>query len=49
VDAPQKDGNASMTEEFKRPNPWKKKKMMMMMIMMMTKKSSAKMLMLHFV
>jgi hypothetical protein len=26
VDAPQKDGNASTPEEFKRPNPWKKKK-----------------------
>jgi hypothetical protein len=35
VDAPVKDGNASMPEQAKRPNPWmkkkKKKKMMMMM------------------
>jgi hypothetical protein len=26
VDAPGNDGNASMTEQVKRPNPWKKKK-----------------------
>jgi hypothetical protein len=34
VDAPGKYGNASMPEQVKRPNPWrkKKKKMMMMMI-----------------
>jgi hypothetical protein len=34
VDAPGKDGNASMPEEVKRPNPWrkKKKKKKMMMI-----------------
>jgi hypothetical protein len=31
VDAPGKDGNASMPEEVKRPNPWRK---MMMMISM---------------
>jgi len=24
VDAPGNDGNASMPEEFKRPNPWRK-------------------------
>jgi hypothetical protein len=30
VDAPRNDDNASMPEEFKRPNPWRK---MMMMIM----------------
>jgi hypothetical protein len=24
VDAPGNDGNASMTEQFKRPNPWRK-------------------------
>jgi hypothetical protein len=33
VDAPGNDGNASMPEHFKRPNPWRKKKMMMMMMM----------------
>jgi hypothetical protein len=32
VDAPGKDGNASMPEQFKRPNPWRKKKKMMMMM-----------------
>ena len=40
VDAPGNDGNASMPEQVKRPNPWrrrkkkkkKKKKMMMMMM-----------------
>jgi hypothetical protein len=31
VDAPRKDGNASMPEQVKRPNPWRK------MVMMMTK------------
>ena len=37
VDAPANDGNASMPEQVKRPNPWmKKKKKMMMMMMMMT-------------
>jgi hypothetical protein len=30
VDAPENDGNASMPEEVKRPNPWRK--MMTMMI-----------------
>jgi hypothetical protein len=29
VDAPGKDGNASMQEQVKRPNPWRKKMMMM--------------------
>jgi hypothetical protein len=32
VDVPENDGNASMPEQVKRPNPWKKKKMMMMII-----------------
>ena len=49
VDAPANDGNASMPEQVKRPNQWRKKKkkkkkmmmmMMMMMIMMITKCSS---------
>jgi hypothetical protein len=35
VEAPGNDGNASMSEQVKRPNPWrkknKKKKMMMML------------------
>jgi hypothetical protein len=41
VDALGNDGNASLPEQVKRPNPWgkkkkkKKKKMMMMMMMMM--------------
>jgi len=30
ADAPRNDGNASMPEQVKRPNPWRK--MMMMMI-----------------
>jgi hypothetical protein len=30
VDAPGKDGNASMPEQVKRPNPWRKMMMMMM-------------------
>ena len=34
VDAPRNDGDASIPEQVKRPNPWKM--MMMMMIMMMT-------------
>jgi len=29
-DAPGNDGNASMAEQFKRPNPWRKMTMMMM-------------------
>jgi hypothetical protein len=33
VDAPRKDGNASMPEQVKRPNPWRKMMMMMMMMM----------------
>jgi t-SNARE complex subunit (syntaxin) len=32
VDDPVDDGNASMPEQVKRPNPWKKKKMMMIII-----------------
>jgi hypothetical protein len=36
VDAPGKDGNASMPEQVKRPNPWKMMMMMMMMMVMMT-------------
>jgi len=31
VDAPGKDGNASMPEQVKRPNAWRKMMMMMMM------------------
>jgi hypothetical protein len=34
VDAPRNDGNASMPEQVKRPNPWRRKMMMMMMIYM---------------
>ena len=34
VDAPRNDGNASMSEQVKRPNPWRK----MMMTMMIYKK-----------
>jgi hypothetical protein len=30
VDAPGKDGNASMPEQVKQPNPWRKMMMMMM-------------------
>jgi hypothetical protein len=29
VDAPGNNGNASMPEQFKRPNPWRKKMMVM--------------------
>ena len=36
VDALGSDGNASMPEQVKRPNPWRKMMMMMMMMMMMT-------------
>jgi hypothetical protein len=36
VDAPGNDGNASMPEQVKRPNPWRKMMMMMMMTMTMT-------------
>ena len=32
VDAPGNDDNASMPEQIKRPNPWRKMMMMMMMI-----------------
>jgi hypothetical protein len=35
VEAPGNDGNASMPEQVKIPNPWKKKKKKMMMMMMM--------------
>ena len=35
VDAPGNDGNASMPEQVKRPNPWKMKMMVMMIMMMM--------------
>ena len=34
VDAPGNDGNASMPEQIKRPNPWRKI-MMVMVVMMM--------------
>jgi len=37
VDAPGKDGNSSMPEQVKRPNPWRKM-MMMMMINMATER-----------
>jgi hypothetical protein len=33
VDVPENDGNASMPEQVKRPNPWKKKKKKKMMMM----------------
>ena len=38
MDAPGNDGNASMPEQVKRPNPWRKMTMMMttMVMMMMT-------------
>jgi hypothetical protein len=42
VDAPENNGNASMTEKVQRNKPWKKKKkkvMMMMMMMMMCRDS----------
>jgi hypothetical protein len=35
VDAPGNDGNASMPERVKRPNPWRKKKKKMMRMMML--------------
>jgi hypothetical protein len=35
VDAPGNDGNASMVEQVKRPNPWRKMMVVMMMMMMM--------------
>ena len=35
VDAPGNDGNASVPEQVKRPNPWRRRLMMMMMMMMM--------------
>jgi hypothetical protein len=35
VDAPGKHGYASMPEQVKRPDPWRKIMMMMMMMMMM--------------
>ena len=38
VDDLRNDGNASMPEQVKRPNPWKKKKKTMMMMMMMMNK-----------
>jgi hypothetical protein len=31
IDAPENDGNASMPEQVKRPNPWRQMMMMMMM------------------
>jgi hypothetical protein len=30
VDAPGRDGNASMPEQVKRPNPWRRRRRMMM-------------------
>jgi hypothetical protein len=35
VDALENDGNASMPEQFIRPNPWRKMMMMMMMMMIL--------------
>ena len=35
VDATGNDGNASMPEQVKQPNPWREMMMMMMMIMIM--------------
>jgi hypothetical protein len=35
VDTPGKDGNASMPDQVRRTNPWRKKMMIMMMMMMM--------------
>ena len=37
MDAPGNDGNASMPEHVKRPNPWRKMLLMMMIILMMIK------------
>ena len=37
VDAPGKDGNASMPEQVNRPNPRRKMMMMMMVVVMMMK------------
>ena len=34
MDAPGNDGNTSVPEQVKRPNPWRKMIMMMMMMMM---------------
>ena len=34
VDAPGNDGNTSMPEQVKRPNPWRKMMMMMMMMIL---------------
>ena len=34
MDASRNDDNASMPEQVKRPNTWRKKKMMMMIILM---------------
>jgi hypothetical protein len=34
VDASVNDGNVSMLEQVKRPNPWKKKKKKMMMMIL---------------
>jgi hypothetical protein len=35
VDAPGNDGKASMPEQVKRHNPWRKMMMMLMMMLMM--------------
>jgi len=37
VDALANDGNVSMSEGFKRPNPWRKMMLMMMMMMILFK------------
>jgi hypothetical protein len=36
VDAPANDGNASIPEQGKRPNPWRKMMMMIMIMMNVT-------------
>jgi len=42
VDATGNDGNASMPEQVKRPNPWRKMMLMMMMMMMMMYHTAAR-------
>jgi hypothetical protein len=39
MDAPRNDGNASMPEQVKRPNPWRKLMMMMMMMVNLENKT----------
>jgi len=42
VDAPGNDGNVSMPEQVKRPNPWRKMMMMMMNISIHTNSNIVK-------